>query len=235
MSEPRHMRWGGKPLGPSRRSDPGEAAQGLLIQALPAGPLRILAADKMVAGYELVSYGSRGYDVSPPDDVRRVAPTFALRRMGTLALANNPGSRIGSISGLLAPYNSRSGDIGGFREIYEPGCFGESLKSNDDILVLFNHNVDHVLGRRSAKTARFYERPMGLFYEADLPDTQVGRDLAVLTKRGDIRGSSAAFFILSHRWEQRDGMRTRIIEQARLIEGSPCVFPAYESSTAAIE
>lgn len=170
---------------------------------------------------------------APPCIDRQTGPNeiLALRRSGTLALAGDPTKQ--KVAGILAPYNSLSTDLGGFREIYEPGCFSESLRSGDDARVLFNHNVDFVLGRKSANTARFWEEADGLHYEADLPDTQVARDLVVSMRRGDIRESSAAFYILSHRWEQRSGVRTRIIERAKLVEGSPHSFAAYEASTAA--
>ena len=33
------------------------------------------------------------------------------------------------------PYNSESLDLGGFKEILKPGCFSESLRSKEAILV----------------------------------------------------------------------------------------------------
>lgn len=152
------------------------------------------------------------------------------RRLGTLTLAGSDGKHQ-RVTGLLAPYESQSCDLGNFKEVYERGCFGESLKQ-DDPRVLFNHNPDYVLGRQSAGTARFWEEPDGLHYEADLPDTQAARDLKVLLERGDISGSSAAFYILSHRWEQRGSTRVRVIEKAQLVEGGPHSFAAYGASTA---
>ena len=162
-------------------------------------------------------------------------PIFALRRYGTLSLAETPGNAKSKISGRLAPYNSLSCDLGTFKEVFEPGCFTESLASGEDFRVLFNHNVDHVLGRRSAGTARFWDEADGLHYEADLPDTQVARDLKALMQRGDIKESSAAFYITKHRWETRSGVRTRVIETAQLVEGSPHSFAAYEATTAEVK
>lgn len=162
---------------------------------------------------------------------------LAVRRFGTAKLstmASETGHSVERVSGILAPYNSLSCDLGGFQEIYQPGCFSECIKSADDFRVLFNHNPDHVLGRRSAGTARFWEEADGLHYEADLPDTQAARDLKTSMERGDIRESSAAFYILQHRWEQRSTGRVRIIEKAKLVEGSPASFAAYEHSTAAV-
>jgi len=162
------------------------------------------------------------------------ASILALRR-GACVLNLAPdaegGVAIARVKGLLAPYNSPSGDLGGFVEIYQPGCFAEFLKT-DDPRVLYNHNIDSILGRKSAGTARFWEEPDGLHYDADLPDTQAGRDVRVLLERGDIKESSAAFYIYQYRWEQRGEVRTRVVEKARLVEGSPHTFAAYGSATA---
>ena len=148
-----------------------------------------------------------------------------------LAPRSEGGAVIPRVKGLLAPYKSLSGDLGGFVEEYQPGCFAEFLK-RDDPRVLYNHNIDSILGRKSAGTARFWEEADGLHYEADLPDTQAGRDVRVLLERGDIKEASAAFYIYQYRWEQRGDTRVRVIEKARLVEGSPHTFAAYGSATA---
>lgn len=139
-----------------------------------------------------------------------------------------------TISGVLAPYGSESIDLGGFVEVYEPGCFAESLQVND-LRCLYNHNVDYVLGRKSAGTARFWEDKDGLHYSAELPRTQVARDLAESMKRGDIRESSCAFYILEQRKEKQGGKVVRYIEKAKLVEGGPHSFAAYPSTSARTE
>ncbi len=158
---------------------------------------------------------------------------LAIRRLGSavLNLASGPAVRV---TGILAPYNSTSSDLGGFQEVYQSGCFNKWL-ALDDPRVLFNHNIDHVLGRKSSGTARFWEEADGLHYDADLPDTQVARDLRVSMQRGDVKESSAAFYIVDYVWENRSGVRTRVIKEARLVEGSPHSFAAYTESTATPE
>ncbi len=162
---------------------------------------------------------------------------LALRKFGSAALNLVQGSgstaAIARVSGVLAPYDSASCDLGGFCEVYLPGCFADSLK-NDDPLILHTHNIESILGCKSAGTARFSDEADGLHYEVDLPDTQIARDLRVSMERGDIKGSSAAFFIDQYRWENRAGVRTRVIEKARLVEGGPHGFAAYSSSSAAV-
>lgn len=164
-----------------------------------------------------------------PTGVNRL---FVLRQHGTVALASQSAQR--TISGVLAPYRSVSSDMGGFVETYEPGCFNDFL-AGDDQRVVFNHDSNLILGRKSAGTARFWEEPDGLHYSAVLPDTQYARDLQALIQRGDVTGSSAAFYILAHRWEQRGDRRVRVVETARLVEGSPCSFPAYETSSTGLD
>jgi HK97 family phage prohead protease len=160
---------------------------------------------------------------------------LAVRRFGSAVLNLAPAEGVSSVkaqvSGVLAPYNAASSDLGGFQEVYQPGCFNKWL-AQDDPRVLFNHNIDCVLGRKSAGTARFWEEPDGLHFEADLPDTQAARDLRVSLARRDIKESSAAFYILDHAWENRSGVRTRVVKEARLVEGSPHSFAAYPNSTA---
>ncbi|HUA85506.1 MAG TPA: head maturation protease, ClpP-related [Bryobacteraceae bacterium] len=155
---------------------------------------------------------------------------LAMRKAGTAKYALAGNTR--KVCGVAAPYNSLSADLGGFREVYQPGCFKESVEDGDDVRVLFNHDVSLILGRRSAGTARIWEEADGLHYEADLPDTQIGRDLAVMLGRGDVRETSAAFYILQHRWEMRNDERVRVIEKAKLVEVSPHAFAAYSASVA---
>ena len=176
---------------------------------------------------------SRAVDFKRPD-----GSVISLRRCGSAVLNLAPAGEgkpaVARVTGLLAPYNAVSSDLGGFVEVYQPGCFNRWL-AVDDPRVLSNHNIDHVLGRVSAGTARFWDEADGLHYEADLPDTQAARDLKVSMERGDIKESSAAFYILDSIWENRSGVRTRVVKEARLVEGSPHSFAAYPDSTARSE
>ena len=139
-----------------------------------------------------------------------------------------------TITCCVAPYNVVSRDLGGFVEIYQPGCFAEGLVAGDDCRALFAHDDRTVLGRRSAGTATFYEQADGLYFRCEAPNTQWADDLLVSMRRKDITGGSAAFFILQPRWEMRGGVKTRIIEKAKLVETSIASFPFYESSQATV-
>jgi HK97 family phage prohead protease len=162
--------------------------------------------------------------------------TFQLRVFaGGAALQTKPVSTLGGVHGIVAPYNSMSCNLGGFYEIYEPGCFSDFLKSDEDALVLGFHNPEMVLGRRSAGTANFYDAVDGLhFHVEELPNTTYANDLKVAMSRGDIDASSAGFYINQARWEQRGNSRVRIVEKATLVESSIVSLGAYGAATAEI-
>jgi HK97 family phage prohead protease len=170
--------------------------------------------------------------VSLSADDREIRTRLQVRSYKTSAILEKRSvGPIGSITGILAPYNSLSCDLGGFRETYQPGCFNEFLESGEDALVLGFHNPENVLGRRSQGSALLWEELDGLHFEADLPDTLFARDLRTLMERGDVNCSSAAFYILQHHWEQRSSGRVRIVEKASLVEGSVVSLGAYSTAS----
>jgi HK97 family phage prohead protease len=87
-----------------------------------------------------------------------------------------------------------------------------------------------VLGRESAGTLTLTEDANGLRSVIDLPDTQLGRDLAISVERGDIREQSFCFTVAADRWEEDHDKKviTRtILEVKELIDISPVTYPAY--------
>lgn len=134
------------------------------------------------------------------------------------------------LTGYAAVFNSKSLDLGGFREIIQPGAFAESLKRGDDVVAVVQHNSAAILGRRSKGTLVLEEDAKGLRYEVQLPDTQVGRDIAVNIRRGDINGSSFKFATIKDRWtrdQKEGGAIVRYLEQVDLFDVGPVTFPAY--------
>lgn len=171
-------------------------------------------------------------------DIPSGSRTFAMRgHANTLVIQSSVDDGIQSekIQCRLAPYGEQSRDLGGFREVYQVGCFKRYLQAGDDVRAVFNHNPDFILGRRTANTAKFYEEFDGLYMQVDVPDTTWAKDLLVSMKRGDISGSSAAFYITKFRWETKNGEKTRVIEEARLVEGSVASFPIYETAQAVVQ
>ena len=97
------------------------------------------------------------------------------------------------IGGYAARYNNLSSDLGGFRERILPGAFDKVLDSEPDVVCLFNHNPNFVLGRTSADTLSVRSTSKGLAFDCDMPNTSYARDLSESIKRGDIKACSFAF------------------------------------------
>lgn len=140
------------------------------------------------------------------------------------------------IVGNGAVFNSRSENLGGFREIIMPGAFDEVL--NDDVRATFNHDPNFILGRSSAGTLRISTNSEGLGYEIDAPDTQTIRDLVLSPMtRGDLKESSFGFRVASDgdEWLQDDeGIVIRKIHRmSKLFDIGPVTFPAYQAAGSA--
>lgn len=137
-------------------------------------------------------------------------------------------------AGYAAVFNKLSQNLGGFVEQVAPGAFTKTLQEQD-IRGLFNHGEDLVLGRMQAGTLRLVEDGTGLAYEIDLPDTTVGRDVAVLLERKDVSGSSFGFRTIEDEWGETDsGFPLRTLKQVALRDVGPVTFPAYADTDSAL-
>lgn len=126
----------------------------------------------------------------------------------------------------------------GFEERIAKGAFAKTIADGADVRLLFNHNPDLVLARSKSGTLGLVEDRVGLKIEADLAPTTVGRDLAVLLKRGDVSQMSFGFQVVKDSWatEQRGGetVETRTILEAKLFDVSAVTYPAYNDTDVAI-
>lgn len=152
-----------------------------------------------------------------------------------LELRKKPDAGGNILAGIASPFGKESEDMG-FREIMQRGAFKEALKDSD-VIALFNHDPNFVLGRESANTLRVHEGKEGLMAEIDIPDTPLIRDLVVApVERRDIQGMSIGFIVNKDQVEEHDdGSFTRtILEVKRLIDVSVVTFPAYPDTTIAV-
>ena len=132
------------------------------------------------------------------------------------------------IEGYAATFNDVT-DLGYFREQIAVGAFDGHLA--DDVRLLINH-TGVPLARTTNGTLRLSVDETGLRYEAQLADTQEGRDLYTLIKRGDISQSSFAFSIEEEAWDNKANLRT-VNKVGRLYDVSPVTYPAYATTTVA--
>ena len=117
-----------------------------------------------------------------------------------------------------------------FTERIAPGAFTRSLKSRNDIKMLWNHSSGEVLGSTRAGTMKLTEDDRGLKVWAMLPNTTTGRDAAELIRRGDVDAMSFGFSVPSggDSWSPDGSERT--LQEVRLHEVSVVAFPAYSET-----
>ena len=131
-----------------------------------------------------------------------------------------------TITGYASVYDDQY-DLGYFTERVAPGAFDGRL--DDDVRLLINHE-GMPLARTTNGTLELTTDGRGLFYRANLADTQEGRDLYKLIQRGDITQSSFAFTIDEDEWTADRKLRT-IKRVGRLYDVSPVTYPASPTTT----
>ena len=127
-------------------------------------------------------------------------------------------------------------DLGNFREVIKPGAFKRTLANNDDIVLLFNHDANMLLGRKAAGTLQVEEDDKGLRFSCTLPDTSTARDVYANLKAGNLRDCSFGFYVNGEEgeeWERTaDGTPLRTLKDVTLFDVSVVVNPAYPGTSA---
>ena len=136
---------------------------------------------------------------------------------------------------------SRSRNLGGFVEVIDPSALNEADMS--DVVGLFNHNNDILLGRNTSQTLTLSRTAGGgLAYRIayDALDTDHVRVMRKI-ERGDVVGSSFAFRVPDggDTWVKEEAetgpdcyLRT-VYKISRVSDVGPVTSPAYADSTAA--
>jgi len=163
-------------------------------------------------------------EVEHEPDMMRSATKFETRVQATdFEVRETPDGMV--FEGYASVFNSRSENLGGFTEFVAPGAFTRSLKSRNDVKLLWNHDAGQVLGSTRAKTMTLTEDNRGLKVSATLPNTQLGRDTAELIRTGIIDSMSFGFNVIKDSWNSEGTERT--LNAVRLFEVSIVAFPAY--------
>jgi hypothetical protein len=93
-----------------------------------------------------------------------------------------------TLTGYAMVWNQPSSDRGGFKVRLKP----DSANFSKPTLALFDHNSSAVLGSTANGSLRLTTDDKGVKFEADLPNTSVGRDVAELVGSGYVGGCSFA-------------------------------------------
>ena len=139
-----------------------------------------------------------------------------------------------SFSGYAAVFNSESEWLGNFRETIAPGAFSKSLKSRNNVFLLWSHDTSMPLASTRSKTLRLSEDSKGLIVDADLPQTTQGRDAAELVRANVVDSMSFGFTVPSGGDSWSDDGQHRELRQVRLHEVSLVAFPAYRQTSASV-
>jgi hypothetical protein len=135
--------------------------------------------------------------------------------------------------GYATTFNCLSEDRGGYCFTVVPGAFAASI-ARDDVVAMFNHSADMVLGRTSNGSLKLAEDAKGLKIEMDLPDTQFGRDMYTLVARGDVKQMSFGGIIIREMLHSDPDLDVISIHEFKLWDVSPVTFPAFEEGRTTI-
>lgn len=141
------------------------------------------------------------------------------------------------LRGYAAVFNQLSVDFGGWQEIIRPGAFTNSLAAGPDVRALVNHESGlSTIGRTRNGTLRLAEDGTGLRVEIEPPDTQAGRDVITLVRRGDLNQMSFAFWTRRDNWLQTGEQILRELLEVDINDGDVAVvtYPAYPQTSIAM-
>jgi len=163
---------------------------------------------------------------------------FAFEEENELIVESRADGRA-AIIGYAAVYNRLSLDLGGFREEILPGAFDKILnrqRGKGDVVALFNHDSNIVLGRTSSGTLELSSDAKGLRYVVTPPVSRA--DVIELISRKDVSGSSFAFTVDPKQESFRTGEDGKAIRQIREVSGlydvGPVLVPAYPATSASV-
>lgn len=111
---------------------------------------------------------------------------------------------------------------------YEEIIMPTALKKTDlsDVYLLGGHNPDNLLAR-TGKNLRLEVDDTGLFFEAELPNTQLARDYYNLVEGGILDGTSFEF----RTYDEPHGGKRQVSDITLLREITLTPFPAYSEAS----
>lgn len=138
-----------------------------------------------------------------------------------------------TVSGYFAVFDQPTELCPGENEVIKKGAFTESLKK-EEVVALWNHDSQKVLGRTSNDTLELREDEHGLYGNLHIAPTSYGKDVYQLIKRGDLVGCSFGFFVDDYQDVAKDGSVTHEVTKAQLLEVSVVTWPQYEQTEIAV-
>jgi len=140
------------------------------------------------------------------------------------------------IRGYFAVFNKLSKTLGYFREKIDRNAFDDIDFANEDIVALFNHNYDQIVGRTIGDPKMTLGvDDTGAWYEFEIPNTTIGNDLLENVKRKLVQHSSFSWprWTVEDVWDEDPelGDIRTIKKFTRILDVAPVVNPAYSDTT----
>jgi HK97 family phage prohead protease len=128
----------------------------------------------------------------------------------------------------VIPYGAESRDLGGWREVIDPGALDNARL--DDLIATREHDRARLLGRHPT-TLTTEDRSDGFAWAVELPNSPAGEDVRVAVERGDLRSTSWRMVVApgGERW---DGDTRHVTAIAELLDVTVTAAPAYASAAA---
>ena len=145
-----------------------------------------------------------------------------------------------TLRGHAAVFNKLSEDLGGFKELVEPGAFRAVLRTSPDVRLLFNHDPNFVMARTASATLELREDSVGLHVWARVAPLTWVKDLRASMQRGDVDQMSFAFTVDPDLYDWTVGSDGTIVATVRadgvtgLYDASVVTYPAYSQTDAAM-
>jgi HK97 family phage prohead protease len=123
---------------------------------------------------------------------------------------------------------------GTFDEKIARGAFKRSINARTPVLQ-FEHGRHPLLGSMPLGTiTKLREDDHGLYVEARLADNWLIQPVRDAIASGAIDGMSFRFQVIKESWSDASAVPVRTLEEVKLMELGPVVFPAYESTSVGV-
>lgn len=142
-----------------------------------------------------------------------------------------------TLSGYAAVFDSPT-DIrdweGEYEETIARGAFAKTIKERSPVLQ-FDHGSHPLLGSIPlGAITKLREDQHGLYVEARLHDNWLTEPVRDAIASGAVHGMSFRFQVIKDTWDQGGDKPKRTINEVKLLELGPVVFPAYRDTTVGV-
>lgn len=136
-----------------------------------------------------------------------------------------PLSDIDEKAGIVKGYGSIFGNKDSDNDIIEKGAYTKTLKENGQrVKYIYQHDISKPLG----KMKEIYEDEKGLAFVAEVPKTQLGKDVLELMKYGVIEENSVGILPITKEYD--DEKDIRYLKEVKLYEVSAVTLAANDEA-----